>query len=119
MQVGASPTDRIINHVQVKHTALPGAELQQFLCRAAYYLLGQGNTHCRSVLSCPDGCKNREALSQAASRVLGTPGHAVTHMFLHGFSSHGSTENLHSLFAISFYSTSAALLHLSKSSAFL
>lgn len=29
--------------------------------------------------------------------VLGTPGHAVAHMFLHGFPSHGSTENLHSL----------------------
>lgn len=73
MQVGASPADRIINHVQVKCTALPGAELQQCLCRAACHPLGQGNAHCRAVLSCPYGCKNREAPSQAASRVLGTP----------------------------------------------
>lgn len=60
MQVGASPTDRIINHVQVKCTALPGAELQQCLCCPAYHPLGQGNAHRRAILSCPDGCRNAE-----------------------------------------------------------
>lgn len=115
MQVGASPADRIINHVQVKYTVLPGAELQQCLCHAAYHPLGQGNTHRRAVLFCPDGCKNREALSQCVGNTRACSRSHVPAWFSKSWFYRKFTF----IVTISFYSTSAASLHLSKSSAFL